>query len=65
MVDDKNVDDDKEKELPKKKVLKEQKAKYEVILVSENYLVYKTKQGNVWIKTSGNKKYKVGDTIEV
>jgi len=64
MVDEENVVEGDKKDLPKKKP-KSLKSKYEIILVAEKYLVYKTKQGNVWMQITDSKKYKVGDTIEV
>ena len=59
------VDEEKDVRELSKKNIKPSKRKYEIILVSETYLVYKGDQGNVWMKIDSNKEYKVGDAIEV
>ena len=66
MVDEGNtVEKEKEEKTTKVKVSKPLKKKYEIILVSEAYLVYKMNNGNGWISITDSKKYKVGDSIEI
>ena len=51
---------------PKLKVKpKPKKKKYPIVLVAENYIVYKGDKGNVWVRTSKASSYKVSEEYEV
>lgn len=66
MTDEEKKEEKKEETAEKKTTKKAVQKTYEVILVSDNYIVYKLEEGyNAWVPKPKGKDIKVGDKIRL